>query len=91
MSNSSIWLTDGNLSYATTPGQSGPESNGNEGVLHLPQIFKAGALPSDSLMSYPRHQDYFIRLGDNSLAIIFSLLYKVEQRGVKAACYKSNG
>ena len=30
-----------------------PESNGNEGVLHISQIFKAGASPSDYLMSYP--------------------------------------
>ena len=38
----------------TTPGQSGPGSNGNEGVLHIPQIFKAEASPSDCFMSYPR-------------------------------------
>ena len=37
----------------TTPDQRGPGSNGNEGVIHIPQISKAGALPSDCLMSYP--------------------------------------
>ena len=43
-----------------SPGQSGPESNGNEGVLYIPQISKVGALPSDCLMSYPGHS-----LGDS--------------------------
>ena len=41
------------LSGATTPGQSGPGRNGNEGIVHIPQISQAGALPSDGLMSYP--------------------------------------
>ena len=35
--------------------QSGPGSNGNEGVLHIPLISKAGVSPSDGLMSYLRH------------------------------------
>ena len=51
----SIWPRDRTLSGATTPGQSGPESNSNKEVLHIPQIFKAGALQSDGLMSYPGH------------------------------------
>ena len=34
---SSIWTIDRTLSGATTPGQSGPGSDGNEGVLHIPQ------------------------------------------------------
>ena len=42
-------------STATTPGQSGPGGNGNEGVRHIPQISKAGASLSDCLMSYPGH------------------------------------
>ena len=33
---SSIWLIDRTLSGATTPGQSGPGSDDNEGVLHIP-------------------------------------------------------
>ena len=33
---SSIWLIDRTLSSATTWGQSGPGSDGNEGVLHIP-------------------------------------------------------
>ena len=35
MSNISTWSMDRNLSGATTPGQSEPGSNGNEGVLHI--------------------------------------------------------
>ena len=35
MSNSSIWPIDETLSMATTPGQSGPGSDGNEGALSI--------------------------------------------------------
>ena len=49
----SIWFIDRTLSDGTTPGQSGPRSNGSEGSLHIPQISKAGASPSEGLMSYP--------------------------------------
>ena len=48
----SIWPIDWTLSGATTLGQSGPGSNGNERVLHIPQIFKAGTLLSDDSMLY---------------------------------------
>ena len=44
------------LSVATTPDQSGPGSNGNEGVLHIPQSLSiTGTSPSDCLVSYPGH------------------------------------
>ena len=33
----------------TTPGQSRLESNGNKGVLHIPQISKTGVSPSDAV------------------------------------------
>ena len=36
MSNCSIWPIAMTLSSATTPGQSGPRSDGNEGVLYIP-------------------------------------------------------
>ena len=56
MSNSSICPIDRTLSSATNPGQSGPGSDGNEGVLHVPQSFSiTEASPSDCLMSYPGH------------------------------------
>ena len=38
----SIWHVDRTLSSATTLGQCGPGSNGYEGVIHIPQISKAG-------------------------------------------------
>ena len=44
------------LSGATTPGQSGHGSNGNEGVLCIPQSRSiAVTSPSDCLVSYPGH------------------------------------
>ena len=54
-SNSSIWTIDRTLLDATTPGQSGTGSNGNKGVLCIPQSSNiTGALPSD-FVSYPGH------------------------------------
>ena len=44
-----MWPIDRTLSAATTLGQSGPESNTNEEVLHIPESSRAGALPSDGL------------------------------------------
>ena len=35
--NCSIWHIDGTQTGTTIRGQSGPRSNGNEGVLHIPQ------------------------------------------------------
>ena len=41
---------------ATIPGQSGPGSNGNEGVLYIPQSSNiTETLPSDCLESYTGH------------------------------------
>ena len=53
---SSIWPRDRTLSVTTTPSQSEPESNGNEGVLCIPQSSNiTGASPSVCLVSYPGH------------------------------------
>ena len=53
---SSIWPIDRTLSGATTPGQSRPGSDGNNGVLCIPQISSTtGISPSDCLVSYPGH------------------------------------
>ena len=47
---------DRTLSGATAAGQSGPWSDGNEGVLYIPQSSRnTGASPSDCLMSYQEH------------------------------------
>ena len=46
----------GPISGATTPGQSGPGSNGNKGVLHILQSSSIiGTSPSDCLVSYRGH------------------------------------
>ena len=56
MSNSSIWLMDRTISGATTLGQSGAESDGNEKVHGIPQSSSImGVSPSDSSMSNPGH------------------------------------
>ena len=53
---SSIWPINWTLTGATTPEKSGPVSDGNEGVLHIPQRSSiTGNLPSDCLVSYPGH------------------------------------
>ena len=53
---SSIQPIDRALSGATTSGQSRPGSNGNEGVLHIPQSSSiTGTSPLDCLVSYPGH------------------------------------
>ena len=49
----------GPLSGATTAGQSGPGSDGNEGGLRISQSSRiAGTSPTDCLVSYPRHFMY---------------------------------
>ena len=46
---SSIWPKDVTVSGATTPGQNGAGSNGNEGVFHIPQSSQTGASLSHGL------------------------------------------
>ena len=55
MSNNSIRSIDRTLSGATTVGHSGPGSNGNEGVLHIPQSFSVEVLQWYDLVSYSGH------------------------------------
>ena len=46
----------GPISGATTPSQSGPGSDGNKGVLRIPQSSSiSGTSSSDCLVSYPGH------------------------------------
>ena len=53
---SSIWPIDRTLSGATTWGQSGPGSDGNKGVLCIPESSCiTGAPLSDCFVSYPEH------------------------------------
>ena len=61
---SSIWPRDRMLSGATTPGQSGPGSDSNEGVLHILQSCSITRVsPSDCLLSY----------SGNSLGVVLPL------------------
>ena len=62
---------DRTLSGTTTPGQSGPGSNGNEEVLCIPQSSSiTGASPLDGLVSYPRDL-----LGSSYLSVEMKLVY----------------
>ena len=53
-----------------TLGWSRPGSNGNEGILHIPQISKVEATLSDGLMPYPGHL-----LGEEGSAKIQSVYF----------------
>ena len=47
-----MWPIDRTLSGVTLPSQSGPGSNGIEGVIHIPQNLSiTGVSPSDCLVS----------------------------------------
>ena len=48
-----IWTVDGTRTWTTNPGQSGPRSNGDEGVLYLFQTSRIGASLSNAV--YPKH------------------------------------
>ena len=53
---SSIQPIDGTLSGATTTSQNGAGTDGNEGILRIPQSFSIiGTSPSDCLVSCPGH------------------------------------
>ena len=59
MPNSSIWPIDRTLSGATTLGQDGPGSDGNEEILCIIQRSSiTGASRFDGLVSYPGHSSY---------------------------------
>ena len=52
----SFWPIDSTLSGGTTPGYSGPGSDGNEELLHIPQSSSiTGTSPSYCLVSYIGH------------------------------------
>ena len=56
MQSSSILPIDRTLSDTTTPSQSEPGSDGNEGVHHISQRFSISETsPSDCLVSHPGH------------------------------------
>ena len=59
--NRSIWPLDNTQTGINTPGQSGPWSNGDEWVLHTPQISRTGDTIRCGLLSYTGH--LFLRVG----------------------------
>ena len=70
MTSNSIWLIDGILSGATTPGQSGPGCDVNEGVLRISQsscITRSSA--SDSLVLFSGHS---LTLGREAVGVFHS-------------------
>ena len=62
------------LSGATTPDQSGPGSNGNEGVFRIPQSSSiTGDSQSDCLVLYPGHSlGRFLPLYRGAVSIFYS-------------------
>ena len=66
-------MSDWTLSGPTTPDQSGPGSNSNEEVLHIPQSsIITVASPSDCLASYPEYS-----LGESYSSAKIQLVYSV--------------
>ena len=60
------------LTGIITPGQSGPGSNSNERVLHIPQSSRIGALLSDSLMSHAGHLSWWRVLPSAEKQLVYS-------------------
>ena len=54
-----IFLIDGIQTGTTTQGQSGPESNGYEGVVCTLQISRTDVLPSDTVLSQTHDSTFF--------------------------------
>ena len=60
------------LSDVTTPSQSGPRNDGNEGLLLIPQSSTiTGTSPSDCLVSYP---GYSLRGASAEMQLVYSAI-----------------
>ena len=71
MLKSSVWPVDRTLSHATTPGKSGPGSNGNESALRILQSSSiTEASQSDCLLSYLGHS-----LGEACLSAVMQSVF----------------
>ena len=70
---SSFLPIDRTLSKAATPVQSGSGSNGNEGVLHIPQSSSiTGTSPSYCLVSYSGHSGGGLPLCRDAVSVLYS-------------------
>ena len=51
-----------------------PGNNGNEVIHHIPQSFRAGASPSDGLVSYPGHSlgAVFLPISRDAVGVFYS-------------------
>ena len=82
---SSIWLLDRSLSGATTPSQSGPGSDGNKGVLRIPQSSSiTGTSLSDCLVSYLEHLLSVVYPSAEVQSVYFTA------PAIKTICYRSS-
>ena len=72
----SIWFIDGTLTDATIAGQSGPGSNGNEGVLRIPQSSWTRASPSEGLVSYSGN---WLKVRDLYSSVEMQLVYSTHK------------
>ena len=71
---SSIWPIDWDLLSVTTPGQSWLGSNGNEGVLYIPQSSSiTGTSLSNCLVSYPGHTLGVLHLCRDAICVFYNL------------------
>ena len=82
---SSFWPIDRTLSGATALGQSEPGSDGNEGVLCIPQgSIVTKATPSDCLVSYPGYL-----LEESYLSAEMQLVYSAAQSDMAEMVFMS--
>ena len=83
--NKSTWSINGTLTGTTTPSESGPESNGNEGVLHTPQFIRVGTSAS--------YQDTFlflrrgVWLSAGGTQLVYSQLHQKSQEMIQSSVY----
>ena len=87
---SSIWPIDKTLSGITTPGLSGPGSDGNKGVLHIPQTLRITKTSrSDCLMSHAGHSLGVLPLCRDVVGVFYRLSrlgHKTLVEGILALC-----
>ena len=78
---------DRTLSSTTTPGQSEPGSDGNKGVLRIPQSSSiTGTSPSDCLLSYP---GYSLEESSPLRRCSVGVFYSPSQQGGKIDLFKN--
>ena len=87
--NISVLPINGTLISTTTLGESEPQSNGNERVLHIPQSSRTGASPLDAV-SYPGHYRGRKKEGNRYLELkttyhVYIYIYSAIRRKLKPA------